>query len=237
MDADDLPGGVRLRAVQAAPVVAPVSQSLASRVTAAGALAGVSLIAAVVSYLHGLAVVQMVGARPPVAYLIPFLADLVILGASASLLDASRAGRRMPALSVLSLTVGIGATVAMNVAAGWHHGAGGRLVAAWPAVAFILALESLAGIVRRGRGAVAASAPATPDELAAPSFDEALRVLLTTGSRRVVADGLGVPKSRVDGWAYKLAGPAGTENVAGTVPPLNAVPATQLAALNGDGRG
>ena len=63
--------------------------------------------------------------------------------------------------------VGVGTTVAMNVAAGWSHGAGGRLVAGWPAVAFILALESLAGIVRRGRdggdGRSPQAVPATPE--------------------------------------------------------------------------
>jgi hypothetical protein len=118
------------------------------------ALAGVSCIAAVVSYLHALEVVRSVGALAPVAYLIPFLADLVILGASASLLDASRRELRLPRLTVLSLCAGIGVTLAMNVAAGLGHGTAGALVAGWPAVAFILALESLAGMVRRGRGEV-----------------------------------------------------------------------------------
>ena len=136
----------------------PVS-TRASRGTAYCALAGVSAIAAVVSYLHALDVVRSVGAVPPVSYLIPFLADLVILGASAALLDAARRGERVAILPALSLAVGVGVTLAMNVAAGWHHGTAGALVAGWPAVAFILALESIAGMVRRGRGI----APAAPD--------------------------------------------------------------------------
>ena len=61
---------------------------------------------------------------------------------------------------MLSLGVGILVTLAMNVAAGSHHGLGGRLVSGWPALAFILALESLAGLVRRGRGG--ASLPPAP---------------------------------------------------------------------------
>jgi len=119
-----------------------------TRYTAAAALAGVSLIAAVISYLHALAVVRAVGATPPVVYLIPFLADLVILGASASLLDAASSGKAKPRLAVVSLATGVGVTLAMNVAAGLGHGVAGGLVAGWPAVAFVLSLESLAVIVR-----------------------------------------------------------------------------------------
>jgi hypothetical protein len=132
----------------------------ATRWIAGCALAGVSLIAAVVSYLHALAVVRSVGAVAPVSYLIPFLADLVILGASAALLDAARRRQGMPGLVVVSLIAGVGVTLAMNVAAGWHHGTAGALVAGWPAVAFILALESLAGMVRRGQAPAAVPRPA-----------------------------------------------------------------------------
>lgn len=176
------------------------------------ALAGVSLIAGIASYFHALAVVQAAGATVPVAYLVPALADLVILGASADLLAASRAGQPRPQLTMVALAVGVVVTLAMNVAAGWGHGLGGRLVAGWPALAFILALESLSGLVRRGRGgASTAPAPATssqdqPSE--PPGRDEVLRLLLGTGSRRVLADALGVPKSRVDTWAGQVAAPA-----------------------------
>jgi hypothetical protein len=103
----------------------------------------------------------------PVSYLIPFLADLVILGASAALLDAARRRQGMPGLVVVSLIAGVGVTLAMNVAAGWHHGTAGALVAGWPAVAFILALESLAGMVRRGQAPAAVPRPAhCPHEVA-----------------------------------------------------------------------
>jgi hypothetical protein len=171
------------------------------------ALAGVSLIAGVASYFHALEVVEASGATAPVAYLVPALADLVILGASADLLAASRAGQERPRLTMVALSVGIGVTLAMNIAAGAHHGLGGRLVAGWPALAFILALESLSGLVRRGRGVPeAAAAPATVnhDEPAEPlSPEEALQLLVASGSRRAVAELLGIPKSRVDRWAAK----------------------------------
>jgi O-antigen/teichoic acid export membrane protein len=130
----------------------PARTASAPRVTGWLALAGVSLIAGIASYFHALTVVKAAGATPPVAYLVPALADLVILGASADMIAASRQGAGRPRLTMLSLGVGIAVTLAMNVAAGSDHGIGGRLVAGWPALAFTLALESLAGLVRRGRG-------------------------------------------------------------------------------------
>src|ERR1017187_2211231 len=203
----------------------------APRVVGWLALAGVSLIAGIASYFHALAVVQAAGATPPVAYLVPALADLVILGASAALLTASRAGHQRPKLTMLALAVGVVVTLAMNVAAGWHHGLGGRLVAGRPARAVVLALESLAGLVRRGRGGVSLSpAPATcgqPEPAEPPSTGEALRVLLETGSRRVLAEALGVPKSRVDTWAAR------TLDVAGAADPP-AVPATLNGKVTAD---
>jgi hypothetical protein len=178
------------------------------------ALAGVSLIAGIASYFHALEVVQAAGATAPVAYLVPALADLVILGASADLLAASRAGQPRPRLTMVALGVGVVVTLAMNVAAGSGHGLGGRLVAGWPALAFILALESLAGLVRRGRGGVAP--PATQGQDGPPpelTRDEALLLLLATDSRRKLAAALGVPKSRVDTWANQVTPPAETPPV------------------------
>ena len=165
------------------------------RVVGAAALAGVASIAAVVSYLHALAVVRAVGASGLVEWLIPFLADLVIVGASASLLDAARNGQRIPRLPVVSLAVAIGVTLAMNVAAGLGHGVAGALVAGWPAVAFILSLESLAGIIRRSRRT-------EPDEACghepAGSLDEAILAARPSMSIRQLAEAFEVPKSRIE---------------------------------------
>ena len=214
----------------------------ATRWIAGCALAGVSLIAAVVSYLHALDVVRAVGATPPVEYLIPFLADLVILGASAALLDAARRHHGVPLLAVLSLAAGVGVTLAMNVAAGWHHGAAGALVAGWPAVAFILALESLAGMVRRSQLA-AAPEPAPPPEdcphavaATAPLDERALAAWLhirdcegREPKYREVGRSLGVHHQTV----AKLVRDAASGPPAGTdfIPPGDPVP----AGLNGDG--
>jgi hypothetical protein len=177
----------------------------------------VSAIAAVVSYFHALAVVQHAGARPPVAYLVPFLADLVILGASAALLDASRQDQSRPPLATVALVAGIGVTLAMNVAAGWGNGPAGAMVAGWPAAAFILALESLAGILRRGRGASSPIAPDGPPSTSSHpeplSTEAALAALLDSASQRQLAELLGVPRSRIQAWTGRL------DPVAGELPP------------------
>ncbi|HEV2376218.1 MAG TPA: hypothetical protein VGS19_29115 [Streptosporangiaceae bacterium] len=135
----------------------------APRVVGWLALAGVSLIAGVASYFHALAVVRAAGATPPVSYLEPALADLVILGASSDLLAASRAHAERPKLTMVSLGVGVVVTLAMNIAAVDPGGVPKWLVDGWPALAFTLALESLVGLVRRGRGGEStAPAPAAP---------------------------------------------------------------------------
>jgi hypothetical protein len=142
----------------------PVS-TRASRGTAYAALAGVSAIAAFASWLHAHSVIQATGAGVLVAVSVPFLADLVIIGASASLLSASRAGQPWPPWDVLALSVGVLMTLAMNVAAAIPWIMPPWLVDAWPPVAFVLALESIAGMVRRGRGLPSPKvSPAAPDQ-------------------------------------------------------------------------
>jgi len=138
----------------------PGRATLTPRLVGWLALGGVSVIAGIASYFHAFAVVEAAGARPPVSFLVPALADLVILGASADLLTASRAGDKRPALTMVALGVGIVVTLAMNVAAADPHEVPKWLVNGWPALAFTLALESLAGLVRRGRGGVTQAAPA-----------------------------------------------------------------------------
>ena len=173
----------------------------APRVVGWLALAGVSLIAGIASYFHALAVVQDAGATAPVSYLVPALADLVILGASADLLAASRARQHRPALTMLTLAVGVGVTLAMNVAAGGGHGLGGRLVSGWPALAFTLALESLAGLVRRGReGAATPAFPAVlnhGETAETPTREHLILALAETGTRKEVSQFVGISPSKL----------------------------------------
>ena len=120
-------------------------------------LAALAAITGIVSYLHALTVVHLTGSAGLVAYLIPFVADLMIVTASLAILDAIRHHAPKPPLAMVSLVTGIGSTLAMNIVAGLHISAGGALVAALPPVAFVLSLETLMGIVRLARAGDGAS--------------------------------------------------------------------------------
>jgi hypothetical protein len=176
-------------------------------------LAGLSLallacITGIVSYLHALSVVHMTGSRGLVAYLIPFVADLMIVTASLALLEAARNGGRKPRLAVLSLAVGIGSTVAFNVVAGLANSPGGALVASLPPVALVLSLETLMGLVRRARGG-RASQPGTADDRCphqvAATVDEAIvnawqhqrDCLGEQPSQRRLATAFDIPRTKV----------------------------------------
>lgn len=200
------------------------------------ALAGVSLIAGVASYFHALAVVQAAGATPPVAYLVPALADLVILGASADLLAASRANQPRPRLTMVALATGIAVTLAMNVVAPTPHAMPAWLVDGWPAVAFVLALESLAGLVRRGRGApMALSAPAAHTRNHPRTREEVLRELLDTDSERGLAAFMTVDRNRVRTWKRQVGELGGTIDAGRGDSAQSAAPAGPSPSLNGHG--
>lgn len=149
------------------------------RLVAALALGVLAIITGIVSYLHALAVVRVVGNGAPIAYLIPFVPDLMIVTSSLALLDAARHHWPRPALAIVSLMAGGGATLAMNVAAGWPHGWGGRLVAALPPAGFVLSLEVLLRIIRLARAAATGEPPAATGKpcphTVAMSVDEAIR--------------------------------------------------------------
>jgi len=175
------------------------------RLLAGLSLAALALITGIVSYLHALAVVHATGSIGLVAYLIPFVADLMILTASLALLDAIRNQARKPRLAMVSLAVGIGATVAMNIVAGLAHGPGGALVASLPPVAFVLSLETLMGIVRLARGGQpGAIAEACPHGVAG-SAEEGVELAWLHGrdclddppSQRQLAGAFGLSRARV----------------------------------------
>lgn len=175
------------------------------RLLAGLSLAALALITGIVSYLHALSVVHMTGSTGLVAYLIPFVADLMILTASLALLDAIRNRARKPRLAMCSLAVGIGSTVAMNVVAGLVNGPGGALVASLPPVAFVLSLETLMGIVRLARGGQPEASDLPCTHTVAATVDSAvvnawLHARRCTGepvSQRKLAADFGVSRARV----------------------------------------
>ena len=149
--------------------------------------------------------VHATGSTGLVAYLIPFVADLMILTASLALLDAIRNRAHKPRLAIVSLAVGIGATVAMNIVAGLAHGPGGALVASLPPVAFVLSVETLMGIVRLARGgqpgAIAEACPhgvaSTAEEGVALAWLHGRDCLGDPPSQRHLAGSFGLSRARV----------------------------------------
>ena len=172
-------------------------------------LAALAVITGIVSYLHALTVVYITGSAGLVAYLIPFVADLMIVTASLAILDAIRHHAPKPPLAMVSLVAGIGSTLAMNIVAGLHISAGGALVAALPPVAFVLSLETLMGIVRLARAGdgtshLTATSGQCPHQVAMSAEDAVITAYLHARdclgepvSQRQLSATFGVPRPKV----------------------------------------
>jgi Protein of unknown function (DUF2637) len=140
--------------------------------TTAVAVTAVAAIAAVVSYSHIYDLGRTHGQSGAAARLLPLSVDGLIMAASLTLLLAARNGQRAPALPRFALWLGIGGTVAANLAYGLPYGPVGAVLSAWPGAAFVLAIEILLGMLRRlaavpetvpenGTGTVPDSSPGT----------------------------------------------------------------------------
>src|SRR5688572_9754704 len=129
------------------PTAAGVSPGI-RRVTVL-AVVTVALVAAAASYEHMrlLAAAAGEGWR---AWLLPLSVDGLVIAASMAMLVRRRAGEAAGPLAWLSLLLGVGASLAANVAAA-EPTVQGRLVAAWPPVALLLAYELLMQQIK-GRG-------------------------------------------------------------------------------------
>ncbi|MFC7382840.1 DUF2637 domain-containing protein [Sphaerisporangium rhizosphaerae] len=141
-----------------------------------------AVVAGIVSYRHALEVVRLHGEDGFTAYLVPATVDGLIYASSMVLLDCARRAVRVPALARVSLGLGILATLAANVAHGAAHGVVGGVVAAWPAVALVLAYETLMALIRRAATVagelLVEDAPGAPESAPEPGgFLGALPVL------------------------------------------------------------
>ena len=135
--APDVPAvEVEDRAVELATVV-PV---WVQRVTT-GAVLAVALVAAIASYEHMRSLAGLAGEGWR-AWLLPISVDGLAVAASMTMLVRRRAGLPAGALAWLALLLGLGASLAANVAAA-EPTVEGRLVAAWPPVGLLLAYELL----------------------------------------------------------------------------------------------
>jgi hypothetical protein len=136
------------------------------RAATAAVVCAVAAFAAVVSYSHIYDLGHAHGQDGTAARLLPLSVDGLILAASLVLLHEARNGRGAPALARLMLWLSIGATVGANIAYGAGFGLLGALISAWPAVAFIGAVELVMQLVRRARGpAQASTGPAVPGDV------------------------------------------------------------------------
>lgn len=195
------------------------------RLLAGFSLGALAFITGIVSYLHALSVVHATGSTGAVAYLVPLVADLMIVTSSMALLEAARNGARKPRLAMCSLAVGIGATVAMNVVAGLAHSAGGALVAALPPVALVLSLETLMGLVRRARGGQPETrddhcphaVASTVGQAVANAYLHSRDCLGETPSQRQLAAAFDLPRARVAALVGSLNGQQAPEG--GDPPP------------------
>ena len=132
------------------------------RFATAAVVCAVAGFAAVVSYSHIYGLGRAHGQDGVAARLLPLSVDGLILAASLVLLHEARNDRDAPRLARLMLWLGIAATIGANIAYGAGYGLLGALISAWPAVAFIGAIE-IATQVRRARAPRAAtSGPAVP---------------------------------------------------------------------------
>lgn len=116
------------------------------------------------------------------------------------LLHEVRNDRDAPGLARFMLWLGISATIGANLAYGSGYGLLGALISAWPAVAFIGAVEMVMQLVRRARRPQAAStAPAVPGDVA-QAVRAAYAASVAAGeplSQRAIAERFAISRRKV----------------------------------------
>ena len=130
------------------------------------AAAVVAAIAAWSSYWHMVHVALRYGERSEVAYVLPLSVDGVLTVAAIVMSEDRRAGEPVRLIAKVAFLVGLSASITANVAAA-QPTLGGRLIAAWPAVALLLIVEMLVFIRSDLRSAadVVPSPPEDPPEV------------------------------------------------------------------------
>lgn len=124
-------------------------------------MAGLAVVAAVISYNDGLFLVRFAGAGGRLAYLYPLLPDGLIVISSISLYEAATSGQPRPKWATTGLVLGGVLTLVMNFAAGYARGPLLAGVDSAVPVVFFVALEILIGLIRRSRAVpVAVPTPA-----------------------------------------------------------------------------
>ncbi len=131
------------------------------------------------------------------ARLVPFTVNGLILAASLVLLAHRPAGRRSGWLSWAAVTIGTIASLAANIATA-DASTVSRIIAGWPAVALLIAVKLLSGIL--AHGAAAADGPARIPADAQPAIPRpALYWIQQLAARRLAVLAAPVPRSAVPG--------------------------------------
>ena len=123
---------------------------------------GVAGIAGAISYSHMHQLAAAHGDTGWHAHAFPRSVDGVEIVASLVLLADRRAGRTSGWLPWAALTIGTTASLAANIATA-DHGTISRVIAGWPAVALLIAVRLLAGILERRTAAQVLAEEAEPD--------------------------------------------------------------------------
>lgn len=120
------------------------------------------------SYRHIVEVAQRAGEHAAVAAVLPLSIDGLIVVGTMAMVEDKRAGRRPRLSARVALGFGVVATLVANIASAQPH-LMARLVAAVPAVAFLVTVEVLA---RQGRDRTSLSVPVSTNVvISGPVFD------------------------------------------------------------------
>jgi hypothetical protein len=133
---------------------------------ATATVAGLAGIAGAISYSHMRMLAAAHGDTGWHAHAFPLSVDGMEIVASLVLLADRRAGRKSGWLPWTALTIGTAASLAANIATA-DTGIVSRVIAGWPAVALLIAVKLLSGILEH-REPAAIPAPASADGTPAP---------------------------------------------------------------------
>ncbi len=150
---------------------------------AAVTVVGLAGIAAALSYSHMRQLAQDHGQTGWHAHAFPLSVDGIEIVASLVLLADRRAGRRSGCLSWTALTAGTIGSLAANIAAA-HPDPVSRVIAGWPAVALLIAVKLLSGILERHEAPESNSTAVSESALTAlsPEQPDQSSIALATGT-------------------------------------------------------
>jgi hypothetical protein len=171
--------------VPPAAALPPVGTDVGLSRTTTLAVLAVALVAAIASYDHQRLLAELAGEEWR-AWLLPISVDGLILTASRAMLTRQRSGRSAGWLAWTAMLAGLTASLAANVA-GAKPTLVGRLVAAWPPVALLLAYELLMQQVRATSRTAATRRMAPPTRprraVAAASAADSTQTVRSTDSK------------------------------------------------------